>query len=160
MDDGPGWRPDPEGSDQERYWNGSGWTDRVRPAGRGRSSLHLPEHVPELQRALAAAAVDIDSVEDRLATLFERAETDGKTEVTTGSGPSLGTPTSEVDLVDELIEVLAGQKAGAEDLEEDPIHEEFADGSFAELDAALASETADESEEPAKVKRGFLRRRG
>ena len=27
---------------------------------------HLPEHVPELQRALAAATADIDSVEDRL----------------------------------------------------------------------------------------------
>ena len=72
MDKGPGWRPVPERADQERYWSGSDWTDRVRPAGKGRSSLHLPEHVPELQRALAAATADIDAVEDRLSAMFDR----------------------------------------------------------------------------------------
>ena len=74
MDNGPGWRSDPEDEAQERYWSGSAWTDRVRPAGRSRS-LHLPEHVPDLQRALAASTADIDAVEDRLSTMFKR--TDG-----------------------------------------------------------------------------------
>ena len=37
--------------------------------------MRLPDHVPELQRALADATADIDEVEDRLSTLFER--TDG-----------------------------------------------------------------------------------
>jgi hypothetical protein len=74
MDNSAGWRPDPERDDQERYWSGAAWTDRVRPAGKS-GSLHLPEHVPELQRALSAATADIDAVEDRLATLFHR--TDG-----------------------------------------------------------------------------------
>src|SRR5580693_2399324 len=73
MDSGPGWLPDPEDEDQERYWSGSAWTDRVRPAGKGRS-LHLPEHVPELQRALAAATADIETVEERLSNLFDRTE--------------------------------------------------------------------------------------
>jgi hypothetical protein len=73
MDNGPGWMADPDHEAQERYWDGSGWTDQVRPAiAAGR--LHLPEHVPELQRALAAATADIDAVEDRLSILFDRSE--------------------------------------------------------------------------------------
>jgi hypothetical protein len=71
MDTGPGWLPDPEHEGQERYWDGSGWTDQVRPVGSLRS-LHLSDHVPELQRALAGSTADIDEVEDRLATLFAR----------------------------------------------------------------------------------------
>ena len=77
MESGPGWLPDPEDGDRERYWNGSDWTDRVRPAGKARS-LRLPEHVPELQRALAGATADIDEVEDRLSTLFDRADEPGE----------------------------------------------------------------------------------
>ena len=73
MADAPGWKPDPEREDQERYWSGSAWTDRVRPAGKA-GSLHLPEHVPHLHRALSAATADIDAVEDRLSVLFERTE--------------------------------------------------------------------------------------
>ncbi len=70
-----GWFPDPEQEGQERFWDGEGWTDEVRPDGSEDSHLdHLPEHVPELQRALAAATADIDSVEDRLSTLFDRSE--------------------------------------------------------------------------------------
>ena len=73
MADAPGWKPDPEREDQERYWSGSAWTDRVRPAGKA-GSLHVPEHVPHLHRALSAATADIDAVEDRLSVLFERTE--------------------------------------------------------------------------------------
>jgi Protein of unknown function (DUF2510) len=71
MDQAQGWLPDPEHEGEERYWSGSAWTDRVRPAGKA-VILHLPEHLPELQRALAAATMDIDAVEDRLSTLFDR----------------------------------------------------------------------------------------
>ena len=70
-----GWLPDPEQEGQERFWDGEAWTDEVRPDGSEDTRLaHLPEHVPELQRALAAATADIDSVEDRLSTLFDRSE--------------------------------------------------------------------------------------
>jgi hypothetical protein len=169
MDDAPGWLPDPEREDQERYWSGSGWTDRVRPAGKGRP-LHLPEHVPDLQRALAAATADIDAVEDRLSSLFERAE---------GGAPRPSPPPQPVrpperdaddeeliDLYDEEDDDVAGE-------DDDPIHEEFTgandqrseaddesevddaddDDSDDELDAALAAE------EPEKSKRGLFRRR-
>ncbi len=94
MDNGPGWLPDPEDGDRERYWNGSDWTDRVRPAGKGRS-LHLPEHVPELQRALAAATADIDAVEDRLSTMFDRA--DSPAPPSTTPIPSAGQDTDDPD---------------------------------------------------------------
>ena len=74
MDDhAPGWRPDLVHEGQERYWSGTAWTDRVRPVGRARS-LRLPEHVPQLQRALAAATADIDAVEDHLSDLFDRTD--------------------------------------------------------------------------------------
>jgi len=76
MDNGPGWLPDPEHEGQERYWDGSDWTAQVRPAG-SLGSLHLPEHVPELQRALAAATADIDQVEDRLSSMFDRGSPTG-----------------------------------------------------------------------------------
>ena len=73
MGNAPGWQPDPERDDQERYWDGSAWTDRVRPtAAGGAGSLPEPEHVAELHRALSAATADIDAVEARLSTLFER----------------------------------------------------------------------------------------
>jgi hypothetical protein len=68
------WRPDPDQPGQERFWDGYEWTDQVRPDGSAPAPAHLPEHTPELQRALAAATADIDAVEDRLAALFDRAE--------------------------------------------------------------------------------------
>jgi hypothetical protein len=167
MDNAPGWLPDPEREDQERYWSGSAWTDRVRPAGKGRS-LHLPEHVPDLQRALAAATADIDAVEDRLSSLFDRAEGVPRP---SPPPPSVRPPQPDAD-DDEIIDLYDEEDdVAAED--EDPVHEEFTgandqggdgkddaaeddadeDDSFAELDAALAAE------EPEKTKRGFFRRR-
>jgi hypothetical protein len=89
MDQAPGWRTDPDNEAEERYWDGSAWTDRVRPAGKA-IVLHLPEHVPELQRALAAATADIDAVEDRLSTLFDRTDATG-TNGTNGSNGTSGT---------------------------------------------------------------------
>lgn len=179
MDNAPGWRPDPEREDQERYWNGSAWTDRVRPAGKARS-LHLPEHVPELQRALAAATADIDAVEDRLSNLFDRTE---------GAAPHASPvpqppPPPQPDADDEEIvglydedDVAGSGEEDATDLEADggapadqadgtdhaddtehadgTDHADDADddGAFAELDAALAAE------KPEKPKRGLFRRR-
>ncbi len=68
------WRPDPDQPGQERFWDGYEWTDQVRPDGSAPRPGHLPEHTPELQRALAAATADIDAMEDRLSMLFDRAE--------------------------------------------------------------------------------------
>ncbi len=170
MDKGPGWLPDPERADQERYWSGSDWTDRVRPAGKGRSSLHLPEHVPELQRALAAATADIDAVEDRLSAMFDR--TAGVQQPTTSPvTPPPASPSSGRDADDDEIPGLYDEDEDGVD--EGPVHEEFAgttdqgdggapedgehDGAFTELDAALAAEEP-EAVEP-EGKRGFFRRR-
>jgi len=161
MDNAAGWQQDPERADQERYWNGSEWTDRVRPAGKARS-LHLPEHVPELQRALAAATADIDAVEDRLSDLFDR--TDGKTQPGASPAARPAPTVAEPDLDDDEVIDLFDESDDVRD-DEDPIHEEFAaptdddeDVAFAELDAALAAEEPGESEEPAS-KRRFRRRR-
>jgi hypothetical protein len=174
MDNAAGWQPDPEREDQERYWSGSEWTDRVRPAGKARS-LHLPEHVPELQRALAAATADIDAVEDRLSNLFDR--TEGKSPGSVPETPPTSKPppasAANADPDDDEIIDLLDESDDVDD-DEDPIHEEFAgptdlggdregdgadedededDGAFAELDAALAAEQPEDS------KRRFFRRR-
>ena len=170
MDDGPGWRPDPDGEAQERYWSGSAWTDRVRPAGRSRS-MHLPEHVPELQRALAAATADIDEVEDRLSTLFER--TDGAPPRATPRPSSAGVqrdPLEDDAFRDADAEAAEGEIGPEDEVDPAPIHPEFADPSgdggddeaFAELNAALAAEEpeeTEEAEETEKPRRGLFRRR-
>jgi Protein of unknown function (DUF2510) len=160
MDDAPGWLADPDDESQERYWDGSDWTDRVRPAGTA-GLLHLPEHVPELQRALAAATADIDSVEDRLSTLFDRSdgqaqpadpgsaavpeaapEPEGGEAGPAGAGvvaPADGVVVAEDREADEqgsdnFATGSADGEAGADgDADED-------DEAFAELDAALKAE--------------------
>jgi len=168
MDKSPGWLPDPERQGQERYWSGSDWTDRVRPAGKGRS-LHLPEHVPELQRALAAATADIDAVEDRLSTLFDRND-DVQHPTTSRQTPPPAPPPAAQDGDDEEIPGLYDEDVGVED---DAIHAEFVgataqggdglqedgddDGAFTELDAALVAEEPEQVEPEGK--RGFFRRR-
>jgi hypothetical protein len=170
MDKGPGWLPDPEREGQERYWNGSDWTDRVRPAGKARS-LHLPEHVPDLQRALAAATADIDAVEDRLSTLFDRGEGVQQPTSPATRTPPASPPGAEDDEIPGLYD--EDEDEDVDGVDEDPIHEEFAgvteqgggdleaegddDGAFTELDAALAAEEP-EPVEP-EGKRGFFRRR-
>jgi Protein of unknown function (DUF2510) len=173
MDSGPGWLPDPEDEDQERYWSGSAWTDRVRPAGKGRS-LHLPEHVPELQRALAAATADIETVEERLSNLFDR--TEGRPAPSAGSAASPGpAPVRDAGApiaADDDDEPIEFEEDPTDFEDEDgstgtgePIHEEFTEepdpgedgdsAAFAELDAALATEQPEE----APSRRGFFRRR-
>lgn len=156
MENAPGWHRDPERDDQERYWTGSAWTGRVRPAGNA-GSPHLPEHVPQLHRALAAATADIESVEDRLSALFDRTEGNPHLHSSPASASA-----SERDPDDEIIELFEECNV----VEEEEIDEEFADApgrdgdddddekaAFVELDAALAAE------EPEGSTSGFFRRR-
>ncbi len=43
----PGWYPDPEVEDQDRWWNGIGWVDRVRPKGQTEAQISpLSQHQP------------------------------------------------------------------------------------------------------------------
>ena len=73
MEDGSGWLADPDDDGQERYFDGAEWTSETRLIESDVPPPHLPDHVPELQRALAAATADIDEVEERLGLLFDRA---------------------------------------------------------------------------------------
>ncbi len=140
----PGWLPDPEVDGQERYWNGTAWTDRVRLAGTGQAP-RLPEHVPDLHRALAAATADIDAVEDRLSLLFERTD-DAGGRGAADRGMSKGTTPAGGRHVEGV--AGPGPAAGAD---------------FAELDAALAAEQPDQPDGPGKgegtAKRRMFRRR-
>ncbi len=131
MADAAGWLPDPDRDDQERYWNGSAWTDRVRSAG-GAGSAPVAGHAHDLHRALSAATADLDAVEDRLSTMFDRTPA----RQAAGTAPP-ATPTRRGD---------------------------GPDAEFAELDAALAAEVADESDggsgkRKAKGRRSRFRRR-
>ena len=143
MDSGPGWLPDPADGDRERYWNGSDWTDRVRPAGKART-LRLPDHVPELQRALAGATADIDAVEDRLSAMFDRTAAPAEQ-------PAPRNPPPRVVTED------PGRVAAVDDLSGQGVDDE----TFVELDAALAAEEAEEVDvdEHKMPKRGLFRRR-
>jgi hypothetical protein len=173
MAEAPGWRPDPERADQERYWSGSAWTDRVRPAGKA-GSLHVPEHVPQLHRALSAATADIDAVEDRLSVLFERTDglgdSDPRLTAATPSSALQKTSLPDVDPPDEeddeildlysdedaagdgTVESVAGEAPARAD-DDDP-----KDAAFAELDVALAAEESDDPEVPHASKRRWFRR--
>jgi hypothetical protein len=178
MADAPAWKPDPERDDQERYWSGSAWTDRVRPAGKA-GSLHVPEHVPHLHRALSAATADIDAVEDRLSVLFER--TDGARAGGSAASASVSPAASAVSRAEPVVDDdevldLYGDEDENEVVDEGQgaTHDEFAgrtdaggasdtdvdeDGAFAELDAALAAEEPDEPEQARPQRKLFRRRR-
>jgi hypothetical protein len=154
MEDGSGWFADPEVEGQERYFDGSEWTTETRANEPDTPPLHLPDHVPELQRALAAATADIDEVESRLGKLFDRAEGDAagpgaspvsrKAAAAAAAGsPAPAQPAPEVrgDLDEDDDEPPLGTAAGEDD-------------ALADLDEALATE------EPEKLpKRGLFRRR-
>jgi hypothetical protein len=167
-----GWFPDPEQEGQERFWDGEGWTDEVRPDGSEDPGLdHLPEHVPELQRALAAATADIDSVEDRLSALFDRSETapgqpprprpprtprlvpaealeqhdDGADDDGSDDGSGGDGDVLLLEDFDEEAEIFEDEDdeldAGVDDTGAD---DDDDDDEFADLDAALASEAPEE----------------
>ena len=173
MDQAPGWRTDPENEAVERYWDGSAWTDYVRPAGKG-IVMRVPGHVPELQRALAAATFDIDEVEDRLSALFDRTGSPagaGRRDKREGEGEGQQQGCElyldfEVDEDDVDVRLNgAGQDhgAGASEAVSSGIDHLAADldESFADLDAALAAEEPDDDRpgpSPAR-KKGLFRRR-
>ncbi|HEY1652002.1 MAG TPA: DUF2510 domain-containing protein [Acidimicrobiales bacterium] len=158
MEDGSGWFADPEVEDQERYFDGSEWTTETRPADLDGPLPHLPDHVPELQRAFAAATADIEEVEARLGRLFDRAQ---EAEPGGSKAAKAPAPKAEPDPAAASIEADAksqpgsgpsehAQPAGVEALLGTKADD---DDAFAELDEALATE------EPEKLKRGPFRRR-
>jgi hypothetical protein len=166
MEDGSGWFADPEVEGQERYYDGSEWTTEIRPADLDGPLPHLPDHVPELQRAFAAATADIEEVEAQLGRLFDRAQGDeGKTKKGRKAAVSEPEPKlhaefaastdASADSGDEGQPVAqAGESAqavGVEALLGTEADED--DDSLADLDAALATEA------PEKLKRGPFRRR-
>ena len=165
-----GWLPDPEQEGQERFWDGEAWTDEVRPDGSEDTRLaHLPEHVPELQRALAAATADIDSVEDRLSTLFDRSEgasgqgprprpargprlipaealqhhdDDGADDDDAAENAAAGDDDLLLEDFDEEPEVFEDEDDELDATVDDDEDDE--DDEFADLDAALASESPED----------------
>ena len=144
MDNGPGWLLDPADGDREA-WSAHPRPTRVRPAGKAHA-LRLPDHVPELQRALAGATADIDAVEDRLSAMFDRHRDPGRA----------------ADAADPA-HPPGHRRSGRRQRLRRPLRS--GRRSLRELDATLAAEEAekvddaDEVEEPKKPKRGLFRRR-
>jgi hypothetical protein len=157
--EGAGWFADPDVEAQERYYDGSEWTSETRAADPDAPLAHLPEHTGELQRALAAATADIDDVEDRLGSLFDRAEQVGERGGRArkqAAAEAAGRADEGRALADSVSQDQA--HAGAEGAAEDNVASGFAgededDDALPELDEDLASE------EPEKVKKGLFRRR-
>lgn len=156
--EGSGWFADPDVEGQERYFDGSEWTSETRAADADAPESHLPDHAGELQRALAAATGDIDDVEDRLGTLFDRAEQHGerggraRQQAEAEAAGRTAQGEAPADSVDEepsdwLVEDDAGSDAATGGGGDDD------DDALPELDEDLASE------EPEKVKKGLFRRR-
>jgi hypothetical protein len=164
MANAAGWQPDPdpECRDQERYWTGSAWTDRVRPVGSAGPADRAPDHVPQLHQAMSAAAADLDAVDDRISTLFER------TEEPRPVGTTPPTKAAATDAGDDIIELFEdGDVAATDDDRSDGAvvidrkdviseYEELTSGTFADLDAELAAEEPDQI---GKAKRSMFRRR-
>jgi hypothetical protein len=157
-DDASGWLPDPDNAEQERFWDGTEWTDQVRAVEeqdlRGRQ--HLPDHVPELQRALAAATADIDDVEARLSTLFDRGKRAGAAPTAAAPAAAAGPPIHEEFGGGGGRDASSDDRAHPKYMGEEGVGEASGDddeATFAELDAALVAET------PEKPDRRFFKRR-
>jgi len=175
MANGAGWRPDPDPDldgnvdpahpRQERYWDGSLWSDRVRPAGSAGPADRAADHVPQLHRALSAAVDDLDAVDDQISTLFDRTEGERLRHRQAG----MASPAAP-DEDDDFIELFADDDVATDDDEDtsddvpavvdrrDVIseYEELTSGTYADLDAELAAE---EPDQPTKAKRRMFRRR-
>jgi hypothetical protein len=180
MADTTEWRADPERDAQERHWDDADWTDEVRQGGRdepGAGFGRPPDHVPQLHRALSEAAADLDAVEDRLSTLFDRDE--GPRPGAAQRPAAAPTPARRSTLHDEVAsgddDILdLFEDSEAEEADDDvgfaqpattavtdrmAIIGEYEDdigGEFAALDAELAAEAPDEA---GKSKRRMFRRR-
>jgi hypothetical protein len=152
-----GWFADPDVEGQERYFDGSDWTPETRPTDLGVPVHHLPDHAGELQRALAAATNDIDEVEDRLGSLFDRAQQHGErggraaarkqADETAGRAAEGRALAESLNQGDDGPSSENGVAPGLDALDGDD------DDALADLDEALATE------EPEKVKKSFFRRR-
>ena len=164
-----GWFDDPDVEGQERYFDGSEWTSETRPAESDVPDSHLPDHAGELQRALAAATGDIDDVEDRLGSLFDRAEQVGQRG---------GRARKQAEA--EAAERAAEGRALADSVDQEPtewlvddddVAGEGDGGGGGGRDSATGGAGVDDddalpeldedlaSEEPEKVKKGLFRRR-
>jgi hypothetical protein len=152
-----GWLADPDVEGQERYFDGSEWTPETRPADVDTPLHHLPDHAGELRRALAAATNDIDEVEDRLGSLFDRAQQHGErggraaarkqADETAGRAAEGRALAESLNQGDDGSSSENGAAPGLDALDDDD------DDALADLDEALATE------EPEKVKKSFFRRR-
>jgi hypothetical protein len=159
--EGSGWFADPNVEGQERYFDGTEWTPDTRPTDPGAPVSHLPEHTGELQRAMAAATSDIDEVEDRLGTLFDRAEQQGKRggrarkqAESDATGRRAGEDTAAADSAEQ------DQDWNEEDWLTEDAEDDFSAGGAGDDDDTLAAlDEALASEEPEKVKKGLFRRR-
>lgn len=164
MNEAAGWHRDAEDEGRERYWDGSGWTESVRPVApapedpappetpratkdpgapetaedpgapedpRTPEAERVPDHLPQLHRALAEAITDIDAVEARLSDLFER--TDGRRTAAPATPlASERLTSSEPPVTDDTIDTT-----------------DTGDTTFADLDAELAAEEADDVDQDA-----------
>jgi len=163
MANGAGWRPDPdpafdgdvdpERSRQERYWDGSLWTDRVRLAGSAGPADRAADHAPQLHRAMSAAADDLDAVDDQISSLFDRTEGERPRPVTTDDDSSgnhkeegAAVTVDRRDVISEYEQRIGGQRTRGQ----------LDGGAFADLDAELAAEGPDQ---PEKAKRRMFHRR-
>ncbi|MFZ0250532.1 MAG: hypothetical protein WAL61_11360, partial [Acidimicrobiales bacterium] len=110
MVDAAGRQPHPDDADRERSWSGADWSDEVRPSASGRSTgagvvdrvdrvdgvvgadgAHgEPDHSPQLHRALSAAMSDLDAMDDRISTLFDRSDDATGTGTVAGAGAGAG----------------------------------------------------------------------
>jgi len=146
-------------ADQERSWG----ADEVRP---GETDVDLgrpPDHVPQLHKAMSEAAADLDAVEDRLSTLFDRTEGPGRGEGprTTPAPVSTVDDDADADAEDDLLDLFDEVDGDGDvgDAHDDqgrlaPVvtdrmaiigeYENDIGGAFAELDAQLAAEEPDE----------------
>ena len=153
MANGAAWRPDPDRPDQERYWDGSLWSDRVRPAGSAGPADRAADHVPQLHRALSAAVDDLDAVDDQISSLFDRTEGERPRPVTTDDDSSgnhkeegAAVTVDRRDVISEYEQRIGGQRTRGQ----------LDGGAFADLDAELAAEGPDQ---PEKAKRRMFHRR-
>ena len=80
MADAAQWEADPEREDQQGSWDGDARADEVGPGGLddpGADFDRPPDHVPHLHRAMSEAAADLEAVDNRLSTLFDRTKGPG-----------------------------------------------------------------------------------
>jgi hypothetical protein len=138
MADAATWEADSMRDDQGDAWDRDAWTDEVRPG----ESVADPEadfdrpaeHVPQLHRAMSEAAADLEAVDDRLSTLFDRAEGTGP-DTATGprSAPARRSPVHPEFAADDA--GVTGDDDGADDgVDGDDFFDLFADGVVEQAD--------------------------